>query len=278
MAKFGNDGARAVFDSQQAAIDAHRELRRRAADRLPLRTAARLPLHRRRRAGRPGSSRRPAACEQLGIPATPHRPTSPCPSPFSGRSRFPSQAQLHPRRYLLALASDAVPQRGRPDLRGQPRAGGGGGRPCRVETADGVVVADHVIVAAHVPITNRVFLHTKIAAYRSYVVAARLEGPGRAGLFWDTAGSLPLHPEPPHRRRPPPPDRRRRGPQGGAGAGHPHAGSTGWRRICGPASAAAPSNTAGRARSSSRSMACRTSDATRSRAASTSRPATPDRG
>ena len=60
------------------------------------------------------------------------------------------------------------------------------GEPCRVVTADGVVIADHVVVAAHVPTFNRVFLHTKIAAYRTYVVAARVDQPGPAGLFWDT--------------------------------------------------------------------------------------------
>jgi nitrite reductase/ring-hydroxylating ferredoxin subunit len=42
-------------------------------------------------------------------------------------------------------------------------------------------------VAAHVPISNRVLLHTKLAAYRSYAIAARIaSGSAPRGLFWDT--------------------------------------------------------------------------------------------
>jgi glycine/D-amino acid oxidase-like deaminating enzyme/nitrite reductase/ring-hydroxylating ferredoxin subunit len=59
--------------------------------------------------------------------------------------------------------------------------------PCRVETDRGRVRAAHVVVAANVPINNRVLLHTKIAAYRSYVIAAEMTGSFPAGLFWDTA-------------------------------------------------------------------------------------------
>ena len=38
----------------------------------------------------------------------------------------------------------------------------------------GVVTARAVIVAAHVPIVNRVLLHAKLAAYRSYAVGVDL--------------------------------------------------------------------------------------------------------
>jgi Rieske Fe-S protein len=55
-------------------------------------------------------------------------------------------------------------------------------------TGQGHVIARDVIVATHAPFKN-VLLQTKIAAYRSYVLALRLkdgvEPPD--GLFWDTA-------------------------------------------------------------------------------------------
>jgi Rieske Fe-S protein len=48
------------------------------------------------------------------------------------------------------------------------------------------VRARHVFVAANVPINNRVLLHTKIAAYRSYAIAAEIQPAFPAALFWDT--------------------------------------------------------------------------------------------
>jgi glycine/D-amino acid oxidase-like deaminating enzyme len=45
-----------------------------------------------------------------------------------------------------------------------------------------------VFVAANVPVNNRVWLHTKIAAYRSYVIAAEIgDAFLEPALFWDTA-------------------------------------------------------------------------------------------
>ena len=63
------------------------------------------------------------------------------------------------------------------------------GDPCRVISERGVVMAREVIVAAHVPISNRVLLHTKLAAYRTYVVGVELGGDAGVadGLYWDMA-------------------------------------------------------------------------------------------
>jgi len=63
------------------------------------------------------------------------------------------------------------------------------GDPCRVISDRGVVAARDVIVAAHVPIVNRVLLHTKLAAYRSYVLGIDLGGDAGIGdgLYWDMA-------------------------------------------------------------------------------------------
>lgn len=102
--------------------------------------------------------------------------------------RWERQAQINPAAYLLgllgAVAGDGSFVAG--DSRALTITEGSGDEPCRVETARGTVRARVVINAAHVPINTRIFLHTKIASYRTYVVAARAEGlPADVGLFWD---------------------------------------------------------------------------------------------
>jgi nitrite reductase/ring-hydroxylating ferredoxin subunit len=55
-----------------------------------------------------------------------------------------------------------------------------------VITDRGVVTAAEVIVATNAPISTRVLLHTKLAAYRSYAVAVEMPM-GFDGLYWDLA-------------------------------------------------------------------------------------------
>src|SRR5204862_3889242 len=61
------------------------------------------------------------------------------------------------------------------------------GTPCRVVTDNGTVTARAVLVATHSPF-NSVLLQTKVANYRSYVLALRLKDRASMpeGLFWDT--------------------------------------------------------------------------------------------
>ncbi|HTM46150.1 MAG TPA: FAD-dependent oxidoreductase, partial [Polyangiaceae bacterium] len=111
------------------------------------------------------------------------RASPPLPFPVKSAIRFLNQAQFHPRAYVVPLAHGIV--------------GGGShvfeatrviavdeGEPCRIHTdLDTTLTADRVILATHAPL-NRVLLQTKLAQYRSYVVA----GPVRHspyGLFWD---------------------------------------------------------------------------------------------
>jgi glycine/D-amino acid oxidase-like deaminating enzyme/nitrite reductase/ring-hydroxylating ferredoxin subunit len=102
--------------------------------------------------------------------------------------RFPAQAQFHPLRYLEALARAILRQGGRlfsgtrvKDVRG--------GTPARAESESGVVVtAGAVVVATGTPINDRLVIHTKQAAYRSYVIAAHVPpGSLAKALYWDTA-------------------------------------------------------------------------------------------
>jgi glycine/D-amino acid oxidase-like deaminating enzyme/nitrite reductase/ring-hydroxylating ferredoxin subunit len=100
--------------------------------------------------------------------------------------RFSRQAQFHPLQYLHGL-SQAV-----------SRAGGRiyththadqieGNTPCSVDTPLGRVSAGSVVVATNAPINDRVAVHTKQAAYMTYVVVARIpKGSVEKALFWDT--------------------------------------------------------------------------------------------
>src|SRR6185436_14306774 len=57
-----------------------------------------------------------------------------------------------------------------------------------VETATGAEIrAGAIVVATNTPVNDRVAVHTKQAAYRTYVVAARVPvGALRHALLWDT--------------------------------------------------------------------------------------------
>lgn len=114
---------------------------------------------------------------------------------------FPNQAQFHPLPYLSALARAFVRDGGR--LRTHTHATRiQGGEHARVETAKGLSIkARHVVVATNTPVNDVLVMHTKQAAYRTYVLG--LAAPGGSvpkSLFWDTgdpyhyARIQPAHP------------------------------------------------------------------------------------
>lgn len=116
-------------------------------------------------------------------------------SPYGGLQaplflRFPQQAQFHPLRYLTGLAK-AVRARGAQLLGdahvvGVTDAGADGW--CRISTAREITIeAREVVVATNSPVNDRVTMHTKQHAYRTYVVAMRIpRNIVPLALFWDT--------------------------------------------------------------------------------------------
>lgn len=110
----------------------------------------------------------------------------PLPFKVAGALRFDAQAQFHPRRYLLSLAL-AIPGNGSHVFERTRVVEVEDSEPCRVVTSGGTVTARHVILATHAPFNN-VLLQTKVASYRSYVLALRLKAGEEppVGLFWDT--------------------------------------------------------------------------------------------
>jgi glycine/D-amino acid oxidase-like deaminating enzyme/nitrite reductase/ring-hydroxylating ferredoxin subunit len=101
--------------------------------------------------------------------------------------RFPRQAQFLPLKYLNGLAR-AILRDGGHIYSGTHAKTINDGEPATVTTSDGhVITADNVVVATNSPVNDWVILHTKQAAYRTYVIAARIpRGSVQRGLYWDT--------------------------------------------------------------------------------------------
>ncbi|CAN5718360.1 FAD-dependent oxidoreductase [soil metagenome] len=182
MSDFGDDGAELVARASREAIaqiEAIAQTIRCDFERVPGFLYAEDE-------GRVEELRRETdAMARVGIAAS-FIQAPPLPFAVAGAIRVDHQAQLQPRKYVLGLAEHA-------------RAAGcviaertkvleiEDGAPCRVVTDHGVITATDVIVAANVPIANRLFLHTKLAAYRSYAIAGRATKPLERALYWDTA-------------------------------------------------------------------------------------------
>jgi len=101
--------------------------------------------------------------------------------------RFPRQAQFHPRKYLAGLTTAILRKGGR--IFNQTRAEHvESGPPARVRTSQGrTVTAASVVVATNTPFNDFVTIHTKQAAYTSYVVGFVVpRGSVPRSLYWDT--------------------------------------------------------------------------------------------
>jgi glycine/D-amino acid oxidase-like deaminating enzyme len=106
--------------------------------------------------------------------------------------RFPRQAQISPWPYLRGLAEEITRLGGR--IHGDTRVTDiREGAEVLVKTARGFDVrAGAVVVATNSPVNDRFAMHTKIAAYRTFVTAFRVPaGAVPAGLYWDNAN--PCH-------------------------------------------------------------------------------------
>lgn len=100
---------------------------------------------------------------------------------------FPNQAQIHPLAYLKGLA-DAVIALGGRIVNGTHVVDVEDGHPVTVRTHDGHLIrAGAAVVATNTPINNRFVIHTKQAAYRSFVVGMSVaSGSVPWAQWWDT--------------------------------------------------------------------------------------------
>lgn len=101
--------------------------------------------------------------------------------------RYPNQAQFHPLKYLDGLARAFVLNGGRIHCRTRAERIDGNDRTQIVHTSQGNIQAGNVVVATNTPFNNRVVMHTKQAAYRTYVIGVRVpRGQVPRILLWDT--------------------------------------------------------------------------------------------
>jgi glycine/D-amino acid oxidase-like deaminating enzyme/nitrite reductase/ring-hydroxylating ferredoxin subunit len=100
---------------------------------------------------------------------------------------FPRQAQFHPLKYMNAL-TQCILQRGGRIFSDAHVTQIEGGDHARVTTKSGLLVdCNQVIVATNTPINDRVAIHTKQAAYRTFAIGARVpRGSVPRALYWDT--------------------------------------------------------------------------------------------
>jgi len=183
---FGERNARLVASSQRAAIDRIEAFTQETRVDCGF---SRVPgfLYTERRNDLEWLANELDAARRAGCPV---RWEDHVPLPFTtfGAVRWENQAQLHATAYLEALLQAAAEQGVR--IYDNTRVlGVHDGEPCDIETDHATIRAADVFVAANVPVNNRVLLHTKIAAYRSYVIATELaagQPMSLGGLYWDT--------------------------------------------------------------------------------------------
>ena len=126
------------------------------------------------------------AAREAGIPVE-RLPEPPAGIPSAPCIRFPRQARFNPIAYVKGLAR-AIEQRGGRIFSGAHVVSVEDGETVTIETASGhKLTARAAVVATATPINDQVKMHTKIAPYRSYAIAARV-APGEIpdALIWDT--------------------------------------------------------------------------------------------
>lgn len=185
---FGEDGAREAARSHAAAVNAIEDLCRNESIDCGF---ARVDGYLVRGPGDGGGDdflgRELEAAARAGLDV---ERVAQAPGAFSGFGealRFGEQAQFSALRYLSGLA-DAVRRRGVRIHGGTHVVDVEGGSDARATTTEGLQVrANAIVVAANVPFNDRLAIHTKQAAYRTYVVALRIDrGAVPDALLWDT--------------------------------------------------------------------------------------------
>ena len=112
---------------------------------------------------------------------------TPLPYAVAGALRFDDQAELDPRRYLLALAEQLVSAGGTIHERTRAVEVSEDER-LTVKTPGARLTADHVIVATHVPFLDRSLAFARVTPMRSYLIACRIAGEPPAGMHISADG------------------------------------------------------------------------------------------
>ena len=130
---------------------------------------------------------RGAGIEVARLPHCPAAPFSPGPC-----LRFPRQAEFHPLEFLAALARAVDEMGGHIYTDTHVDTVTDGARAQVLTSAGPEITAEAAVIATDTPVSTVLTLHTKQAAYRTYVIAARVPaGALPAALYWDT--DAPYH-------------------------------------------------------------------------------------
>lgn len=129
-----------------------------------------------------------AALHRAGLIDTELLPRAPLDSYDTGTCiRFPRQGQFHPLKYLAGLARSITRDQGL-IYTGTHASKIEGGESASIETSGGAIItAAAVVVATNTPVNDLFAVHTKQAAYLTYVMGARIpRGSVTKALYWDT--------------------------------------------------------------------------------------------
>jgi glycine/D-amino acid oxidase-like deaminating enzyme/nitrite reductase/ring-hydroxylating ferredoxin subunit len=118
---------------------------------------------------------------RLGLPARFVTRTE-LPYPVAGAVCIDDQAEIHPSRYVLALAA-LIPGAGSHVFEQTRVLSVDQGEPCRVIANGHAVSADHVIVATGMPILDRGLYFARESPVRSYCIAVRVPGRAPEGMY-----------------------------------------------------------------------------------------------
>ncbi|MEA2291593.1 MAG: hypothetical protein QOF17_613 [Solirubrobacteraceae bacterium] len=181
--RFGADGARAYAEANEAALALIARLVRDGDIDCDFRRKANVVY-----AEDPADAERVRdeveAARAAGLDAELVEETD-LPWAVAAAVRLGDQAEIHARRYLLALA-------------GAVHGGGGAvhertrataihdGEPCRVVTDRGEIAARDVVVATHYPMLDRGLFFARLSPERSYALACRVRGAPPPGMYLST--------------------------------------------------------------------------------------------
>ena len=181
LSEFGEREARQYAAANEAAIDAvESTIDERGIDCGFERTSAYTYVESADATGKLRDEAR--AARRLDLPAT-YTDSTPLPFEVAGAVCLDDQAQFHPRKYLLALASAVDGEGGHVFERTRATAVDAG-TPCRVDTDRGSVRAADVVVATHFPIYDHAFFYGRMSPKRSYVLAVELDSEPPEGLYY----------------------------------------------------------------------------------------------
>jgi glycine/D-amino acid oxidase-like deaminating enzyme/nitrite reductase/ring-hydroxylating ferredoxin subunit len=184
---FGEEGARLYAESQQAALERVADLVAEHSIDCDFRRDAHF-VYSESRDDVADLESEVEAETKLGLPVSYVEETS-LPFPIAGALRLDDQAQFHPRKYLLPLAS-VLPGGGSHLFERTRVLDVEEGDPCVLHTSRGRLTARDVIVASSLPILDRGLFFAKAHPYRSYTLAAPIP-PEQApeGMFINSGGS-----------------------------------------------------------------------------------------